>query len=77
MEVKKTNESVNRQFDAAGNSEDNITSVRYEINDDDGQRIGEATVYPTHMIINIPDVYGFNSIDEGVDRLKSFFGVSE
>ena len=77
MELRKTSENVNRTFDAEGNPEERVESASFEIRDDGGETIGHATVWPTHMSVSIPEIYGFDGIAGGEARLKEMFGISE
>ena len=77
MELKKTSENINRQFDENGNAIDRIDSVNFEVVDSEGVIIGRSTVYQGRIRIDMPEVYGTNTIEEGVERLKSIFGIAE
>ena len=77
MELRKTSENINRQFDENGNAIDRIDSVNFEVVDGDGVILGRSTVYQGRIRIDMPEVYGTNTIEEGVERLKSIFGIAE
>lgn len=78
MQIKKTNESWHRTFDADGKEvETRLESAQYNIVDNDGTTIGNATIYPASANINVYGLAGFNNVEEGVDKLKALFNIED
>ena len=77
MELKKTVTNIDQIENAEGQTETRVNNVQYNLNDAAGQTIGHATVYPTYISIQIGEVYGVNTIEEGTEKLKAIFGITE
>lgn len=75
MELRKTNESVNRSFSAEGEASERIDNASYEILDKDGTVIGNANIGNGYGNANI-SISGFASIKEGEDRLRETLGIN-
>lgn len=58
MKLEKTSESITRVY-TDGVDEERIDNRRFEITDDDGNRIGEATVYVGGYTISMSEAIPF------------------
>ena len=76
MELRKTNESVTRSYDAEGNATDRVDHINYEVRDSDGNVIGSAYVNGGEAALNLR-LYGFGSVEEGEAKLKDAVGITE
>ncbi len=76
MELRKTNENINRSFNEQGESEDRVESANYAIVDADGNTIGSANISNGNLNANI-NIYGFSSIAEGEEKLMGVLGAGE
>lgn len=78
MKLVITNQQWTRTFSAEGvESGNRLDSVQYNLVDDDNNVIGNATVYATNANVNIYGLGGFNTIDEGVEKLKGIFNITD
>ena len=87
MRLVKTNENWRRSFDAEGvETGSTLESAQFDIKDDAGNPVGNASVrqYDATANINFPDggnasvsVNGFSTIEKGVELLRSVMGITE
>lgn len=85
MKLVKTNERVDRPFDANGDAlESRLESIMYNVLDDEGNVIGNANInqYNGNANINIPDmghadvsVNSYGSFENGEALLKMMLGI--
>lgn len=76
MNFEKTNESWDRTF-VEGHAADNVLkSVSFNVKNADGEVIGEAHVNNSQARLNL-NIYGFNSVEEGVAKLKETVGITD
>lgn len=76
MEIKKESENVRRSFAGETQSE-TIESVQYNVLDDNGNVVGNATVWNGSANVNF-SLSGFNSVAEGAARVEALFeGIAE
>lgn len=82
MKIKKTNESITRIY-TDGKPEDTVTNVTYEIQDDEGHRLGELYVnnggsYRVSMSGDKTSTGGTKpSIEAAVAEVKRLFNITE
>lgn len=77
MELVKTNEKWDRSFNSEGEESGNrLESVQFNIKDDEGNSIGNAYVNQGNGNANL-SIYGYSTVEEGVEKLKELLGVSE
>lgn len=76
MKIKKTSESIDRQYDAAGQATDRVGSANYTITDDDGVNIGNASIWSASANVNIA-VSGFSTIEEGEEKIKAMLSIQD
>lgn len=77
MILKKTSEKWNRSFDAEGEeSGSTLESAQFDIKDDEGNYIGNASVNQGSASVNL-SIYGYSTVEEGVEKLKELLGVTE
>ena len=76
MELKKINESVTRTYDAEENPTELIENISYEVRDNGGTVIGNASVGNGYVNLNI-NLYGMNSHEEGETALKELLGIEK
>lgn len=87
MELRKTNERWNRPFDESGQEgTSKLESAQFEIKDNDGNVIGNASIGQMggNVHINFPaggdariDINGYGSVEDGVARMKTVLGIAE
>ena len=76
MDFIKTNETFTRTYNEAGEAAERKDTAQFRLIDPDGQPIGEAHINTSSANINI-NISGFNTIDEGLEKIKTLFGVTE
>lgn len=77
MILLKKNEKWNRSFDAEGEeSVSTLESAQFDIKDDEGNVIGNASVSQGNANVNL-NIYNFGTVQEGIDNLKELLGVTE
>lgn len=76
MELKKINENVTRTFDAEGEATERVEAISYEVRDNAGTVIGNASVGNGSAYLNV-NLYGFNSHEEGETALKELLGIEK
>lgn len=76
MELKKINENVNRSYDAEGKSEERVETISYELRDNAGTVIGNASVGNGYASLNVT-LYNFPTLGEGERALKELLGIAE
>ena len=76
MELKKINENVTRTFDAEGKATERVDNLIYEVRDNAGTVIGNASVGNGYANLNV-NLYGMDSIEEGETALKELLGVEK
>ena len=76
MNLIVVNEQVERTY-PNGKQKERVTSIQFNLVDDDGAVIGDATVGDSYVNMNLNNMSGFNSLDEGVSKLKSIFNIEE
>ncbi|MBD5237380.1 MAG: hypothetical protein HDS62_07615 [Bacteroidales bacterium] len=76
MELKKINENVTRTFDAEGEATERVENISYEVRDNGGTVIGNASVGNGYANLNV-NLYGMDSIEEGETALKELLGVEK
>ncbi len=74
MELRKTNERWDRQFDANGNVTERLESTQFDLLDKDGNNVGNASVNQGYGNANI-SLSGFNTVDEGIAKLHALLGI--
>lgn len=82
MKIKKTNESITRIY-TDGEPKDTVTNATYEIQDDEGHRLGE--LYATHDGLYRVSMAGGKtstggteaSIEAAVAEVKRLFNITE
>lgn len=75
MELKKQSENINRSYNAEGEMTERIDSVQYEIVDDNGNSVGNASIGNGYANANL-NISGFSSIAEGEAKLAAMFGIA-
>ena len=76
MELRKTNESVTRSYDAEGKATERVDHINYEVRDNDGNVIGSAYVNGGDAGLSI-NLYGFDTVKDGEEKLKETIGITE
>lgn len=76
MKLEVINEQVERTY-SNGKKKERLTSIQFSIVDDDGAVIGDASVGDSYVNMNLNNMSGFDSIDEGVSKLSSIFGIEK
>lgn len=76
MKLEVINEQVERTY-SNGKKKERLTSIQFSIVDDDGAVIGDASVGDSYVNMNLNNMSGFDSIDEGVSKLRSIFGIEK
>ena len=69
-------DSVSRAPGDDGQKVERIESSRYEIRDSDGNRLGSAHINTNNASVSL-EIYGFSTVEEGVERLKELLGIEE
>lgn len=74
MKIKKTEESISRVFDAEGNGQDTVSNASFQILDDGGAQVGNASAWNGggNIVININ---GTASVAETEERIRRFLSV--
>ncbi len=73
MELRKQSENINRSYNAEGEMTERIDSVQYEIVDDKGNSVGNASIGNGYANANL-NISGFSTIEEGERKLGELFG---
>ena len=76
MELRKTNESVTRTFDAEGKAQERVDSVNYDVVDAKGNVIGSANVSGSYAGMNL-NMYDIASIEDGEAQLRLILGIDK
>ena len=76
MKLEWTGETVKRVPGENGEKVEVIESIRFNVLDNDGNSLGNAKVDLGNANLNI-NVYGFNSVEEGVAKLKEAVGITD
>lgn len=71
MQLRKTNEKVNRTFNE-GQQTENIESIQFQIVDDAGKAVGNASIGETWGNASL-NISGFTTIEEGKTKLLALF----
>lgn len=74
MELKKTNDRINRSYDEEGQGTDCVESANFNIVDADGNIVGNANISNGYGNANI-SINGFNTIEDGVAKLKDLLNI--
>ncbi len=76
MELRKTSENNNRNFDAEGNVSYSSENANYSINDSDGNEIGSISLNVSNGSGNANIcINGVSSITEGETKVKALLGI--
>lgn len=76
MRLKKTSESVSRQYDGDGNSTEFLENAQYQIISDEGDPVGNCTVRDYNADCNFC-IGGFSTIAEGEAKIKQMLGIED
>lgn len=71
MEIKKSNETINRSY-VGESPTDVVENIQYNILDENGNVIGNATIWNGSASVNF-SLSGFNSVSEGETKLSEIF----
>lgn len=71
MEIKKSNETINRSY-VNETPTDVVENVQYNVLDENGNVIGNATVWNGSANVNF-SLSGFNSVSDGETKLNALF----
>lgn len=71
MEIKKSNETINRSY-VGESPTDVVENVQYNILDENGIVIGNATIWNGSANVNF-SLSGFNNVSEGETMLSEIF----
>lgn len=72
MKLVKTSENVNKKYVGDKTTEE-VTSVNYDLQDDDKKSYGTVSVTPFNYNININDNKG--SIEKNLEAMKTLLGI--
>lgn len=72
MKLVKTSENVNKKYVGDKTTEE-VTSVNYDLRDDDKKSYGTVSVTPFNYSININDNKG--SIEKNLEAVKTLLGI--
>lgn len=71
MEIKKSNETINRSY-VNETPTDVVENVQYNVLDENGNVIGNATVWNGSANVNF-SLSGFNNVSDGETKLNALF----
>lgn len=71
MEIKKSNETINRSY-VGESPTDVIENIQYNILDETGNVIGNATIWNGSANVNF-SLSGFSNVSEGESMLSEIF----
>lgn len=78
MKLVKENETWSRSFGPNGSeSSEQLTGRQFLVVDNDGRVVGNATVNQTNAYVNIHNLSGFSTVEEGEAKLKELFGITD
>lgn len=76
MELRKTNDRINRSYNEEGQGTDRVEEANYNIIDDEGNHLGSANISNGYGNVNL-NINGFATIAEGEAKLKEIFNITE